>query len=182
MSEIYIRVCAGNEKSLKIDCSLKKEKEKLLKIKCIVLQFCKYVKIFLQLCFLCTRKHMKEPTYAWFHCFKVVEKWHCNYFFCLFIILQSRLLLLNERPYTNFCFEIKGHRQASKLCAFDCSMFSYLLMFFFPESPEPTQLVCASCNAEFSAAWDLCQHAQQEHSLSIYKTVNHCLSFVFKKH
>lgn len=38
-----------------------------------------------------------------------------------------------------------------------------------PESPEPTQLVCASCNAEFSAAWDLCQHAQQEHSLSIYK-------------
>lgn len=118
MSEIYIRVCAGNEKSLKIDCSLKKEIEKLLKI---------------------------------------------------------------ERPYTNFCFEIKGHRQASKLFAFDCSMFSYLLVFF-PESPEPTQLVCASCNAEFSAAWDLCQHAQQEHSLSIYKTVNHCLSFVFKKH
>lgn len=136
MSEIYIRVCAGNEKSLKIDCSQKKKKkEKLLKIKCIVLQFCKYVKIFLQLCFLCTRKHMKEPTYTWFHCFKVVEKWHCYYFFCLFIIRQSRLLLWNERPYTNFCFEIKGHRQASKLCAFDCSMFSYLLMFVFFQSP-----------------------------------------------
>lgn len=136
MSEIYIRVCAGNEKSLKIDCSQKKKKkEKLLKIKCIVLQFCKYVKIFLQLCFLCTRKHMKEPTYKWFHCFKVVEKWHCYYFFCLFIIRQSRLLLWNERPYPNFCFEIKGHRQASKLCAFDCSMFSYLLMFFFSRVP-----------------------------------------------
>ena len=39
------------------------------------------------------------------------------------------------------------------------------------ESPEPPQLVCATCNAEFSAAWDLCQHAQQEHSLSIYKAV-----------
>lgn len=129
MSEIYIRVCAGNEKSLKIDCSQKKGKEKLLKIKSIVLQFCKYVKIFLQLCFLCTRKHRKEPTYKWFHCFKVVEK------FCLFIIWQSRLLLLNERPYTNFCFEIKGHRQASKLFAFDCSMFSYLLMFFFSRVP-----------------------------------------------
>lgn len=36
MLEIYIRVCVGNEKFLKIDCSLKKEKEKLFKIKCIV--------------------------------------------------------------------------------------------------------------------------------------------------
>lgn len=154
----------------------RKGKEKLLKIKSIMLQFCKYVKIFLQLCFLCTRKHMKEPTYTWFHCFKVVEK------FCLFIIWQSRLLLLNERPYTNFCFEIKGHRQASKFAFWLFDVLIPLDGFFFPESPEPTQLVCASCNAEFSAAWDLCQHAQQEHSLSIYKTVNHCLSFVFKKH
>lgn len=81
----------------------------------------------------------------------------------------------------NFCYEMKDHKKALKLCTFDnCSMFSFLLMFFFSESPEPTQLVCASCNAEFSAAWDLCQHAQQEHSLSIYKAVNHCLYFIFK--
>ncbi|KAK3086536.1 hypothetical protein FSP39_019855 [Pinctada imbricata] len=40
-----------------------------------------------------------------------------------------------------------------------------------PESPEPTQLLCASCNAEFASAWDLCQHCQQEHGLNIYKTV-----------
>lgn len=29
MSEIYIRVCAGNEKSLKIDCSQRKRKRKV---------------------------------------------------------------------------------------------------------------------------------------------------------
>ena len=45
------------------------------------------------------------------------------------------------------------------------------------ESPEPPQLVCATCNAEFSAAWDLCQHAQQEHSLSIYKAVRNYFLF-----
>lgn len=33
MLEIYIRVCVGNEKFLKIDCSKKKGKEKLLKLK-----------------------------------------------------------------------------------------------------------------------------------------------------
>lgn len=38
-----------------------------------------------------------------------------------------------------------------------------------PESPEPAVLFCAHCDAQFAACWDLVLHAQQEHSLSIYK-------------
>ncbi|XP_060074201.1 uncharacterized protein LOC132553929 [Ylistrum balloti] len=38
-----------------------------------------------------------------------------------------------------------------------------------PESPEPAILFCAHCDAQFAACWDLVLHAQQEHSLSIYK-------------
>lgn len=36
----------------------------------------------------------------------------------------------------NFCYEMKDHRKALKLCTFDnCSMFSFLLMLFFFQSP-----------------------------------------------
>ncbi|XP_041376275.1 heterogeneous nuclear ribonucleoproteins C1/C2-like isoform X2 [Gigantopelta aegis] len=36
-------------------------------------------------------------------------------------------------------------------------------------SDEPTQFLCASCDAIFSTAWSLCQHCQKEHEMSIYK-------------
>lgn len=50
-------------------------------------------------------------------------------------------------------------------------LFSDSSILLFVESPEPLQLVCATCGAEFAAAWDLCQHVQLEHGLSIYKDV-----------
>ncbi|XP_061166634.1 uncharacterized protein LOC133206311 [Saccostrea echinata] len=50
-----------------------------------------------------------------------------------------------------------------------------------PESPEPSQLACATCNAEFAAAWELCQHAQQEHNLSIYKVEEETVEVTVKE-
>lgn len=50
-----------------------------------------------------------------------------------------------------------------------------------PESPEPSQLVCATCNAEFAAAWELCQHAQQEHNLGIYKVEEETVEVTVKE-
>ncbi|KAL5022580.1 hypothetical protein ScPMuIL_001735 [Solemya velum] len=37
------------------------------------------------------------------------------------------------------------------------------------ESREPIELSCATCDAEFSSAWDLCQHCQKQHGTVIYK-------------
>ncbi|KAL3859270.1 hypothetical protein ACJMK2_009497 [Sinanodonta woodiana] len=39
-----------------------------------------------------------------------------------------------------------------------------------PESSEPTEYECASCDAKFSSAWSLCQHNNEEHQITIYKT------------
>lgn len=39
-----------------------------------------------------------------------------------------------------------------------------------PESQDPTSLQCETCSAEFSSAWALVQHCQEEHKMAIYKT------------
>ncbi|KAK7113880.1 uncharacterized protein [Littorina saxatilis] len=38
------------------------------------------------------------------------------------------------------------------------------------EDKDPVELECASCDARFSSAWSLCQHCQDEHDISIFKT------------
>lgn len=38
------------------------------------------------------------------------------------------------------------------------------------DAAEPNQLTCASCDAQFSSAWALCQHCQGEHNINIFKS------------
>ena len=36
---------------------------------------------------------------------------------------------------------------------------------------EPSILVCATCETQFSSAWCLCQHCEEEHQMNIYKVI-----------
>lgn len=39
----------------------------------------------------------------------------------------------------------------------------------FEDNGEPDCILCANCDAEFSSAWALCQHYEEEHKMRVYK-------------
>lgn len=51
-------------------------------------------------------------------------------------------------------------------------------MIYCSESTDPTTLQCGTCNAEFSSSWALVQHCQEEHKMSIFKTVCILISYL----